>query len=153
MEFWNTAGGLLLAFVGGTGAKALIDALHDRWKFRATRNAQKEDKADEKADKTEELESSVSEIRQAEEDLSKRHDKDMKDLNEQMSAQSEALRLLLLDRILSMGEELIEKREITFDERKRFHDMHKCYHNRLGGNGDADIVVGGVDRLPLKTQA
>lgn len=152
MEFWNTAGGLLLAFAGGTGAKALIDAIHDRWKFMATREAQKEDKADEKADKTEELEETVAGIRQAEEELSKKHDKDMKDLNDQMSAQSEALRLLLLDRILSMGEELIEKKEITFDERKRFHDMHKCYHNRLGGNGDANIVVKGVDDLPLKIQ-
>lgn len=28
--------------------------------------------------------------------------------------------------------------------------MHSCYHSGLGGNGDADIIVEGVDALPLK---
>ena len=28
--------------------------------------------------------------------------------------------------------------------------MHDCYRKGLGGNGDADIIVEGVDALPLK---
>lgn len=141
---------VLLAVAGGSAGAAVVTTMHDKWKFKQQRKAQKEDAAEEKADKTEELAESVEEIRTEEKKLSVKHDADMKVLQDQLAAQSEALRLLLLDRILVMGEELIEKQEATFDERKRFHDMHKCYHNRLGGNGDADPVVEGVDKLPLK---
>ena len=66
------------------------------------------------------------------------------------TAQSEALKLILLDRILWLGQSYINKGEISFDDRRRFHAMHSCYHSGLGGNGDADIIVEGVDALPLK---
>ena len=150
MSFWEIAIAVVLAVAGGGAGAAIVTAMHDRWKFKAQRQAKKEDAAEEKADKTDELEQSVEKIRKDEESLSKKHDDDMKSLNERLDAQSEAIRLLLLDRIIGMGEDLIEKQEATFDERKRFHDMHKCYHNRLGGNGDADPIVEGVDKLPLK---
>ena len=58
--------------------------------------------------------------------------------------------LILLDRILWLGQGDINKGEISFDDRRRFHAMHSCYHSGLGGNGDADIIVEGVDALPLK---
>ena len=29
--------------------------------------------------------------------------------------------------------------------------MHDCYHNGLGGNGDADDIMRDVGKLPLKT--
>lgn len=64
-------------------------------------------------------------------------------------AQSEALRLILLDRILYLGKGYIARGEISYDERRRFHAMHQCYHTGLGGNGDADLIVSGVDELPL----
>ena len=143
---------MVLAVAGGSAGAAVVTTMHDKWKFKQQRLAQKEDAAEEKADKTTELAESVEEIRDEEHKLSEKHDADMKMLQEQLAAQSEALRLLLLDRILSMGEDLIGKEEATFDERKRFHDMHNCYHNRLGGNGDADPIVEGVDKLPLKIQ-
>lgn len=152
MGIGEIAAAALLAIAGGSAGAAVVTTMHDKWKFKAQRKAQKEDAAEEKADKTDALADAVEEIRNEEQSLSKKHDADMKALQDQLAAQSEALRLLLLDRILSMGEELIEKEEATFDERKRFHDMHKCYHNRLGGNGDADPIVEGVDKLPLKIQ-
>jgi len=65
------------------------------------------------------------------------------------AAQSEALKLVLLDRILYLGRSYIAKGEISYDERRRFHLMHKCYHTGLGGNGDADPIVSDVDELPL----
>ncbi len=36
----------LLAFLGGAGGVALINAIHDRWKWKAERKAAKEDKKD-----------------------------------------------------------------------------------------------------------
>ncbi len=74
----------------------------------------------------------------------------MENLENQMSSQSEALKLILLDRILYLGQVYIEQKEIAYDDRRRFHAMHDCYHNGLGGNGDADLIVEAVDALPLK---
>ncbi len=48
------------------------------------------------------------------------------------------------------SEGYIEQKEIAYDDRRRFHAMHDCYHNGLGGNGDADLIVEAVDELPLK---
>ena len=66
------------------------------------------------------------------------------------TAQAEALRLILLDRVLYLGRGYIKAGEISYDDRRRFHAMHNCYHSGLGGNGDADLVVAAVDELPLK---
>lgn len=64
-------------------------------------------------------------------------------------AQSKALKLLLLDKVLYLGQCYIDKGVISLEERRFFHEMHNCYHNDLGGNGDADLIVAAVDRLPL----
>lgn len=75
---------------------------------------------------------------------------DIKRLRSSDAAQSEALKQILLDRVLYLGQGYIAKGEISYDDRRRFHAMHDCYHKGLGGNGDADIIVEGVDALPLK---
>lgn len=130
---------VLLAIAGGAAGAAVINGINERWKFKANRKAVKEDRAEEKADKTGELSSTLSGVQ---EQLTLLKDSD--------AAQSEALKLILLDRILWLGQSYINKGEISFDDRRRFHAMHKCYHSGLGGNGDADIIVEGVDALPLK---
>ena len=56
----------------------------------------------------------------------------------------------MLDRIRHLGQSYIQKGEISFDDRRIFHMMHDAYHDGLGGNGDADLVVEAVDDLPLK---
>lgn len=129
----------LLAFVGGAAGAAVINGINERWKFRASRKAVKEDRAEAKADKTEEMANKLSEVQAK-----------LETLEASDAAQAEALRLILLDRILYLGKGYIEKGEISYDERRRFHAMHKCYHTGLGGNGDADLIVEGVDALPLK---
>lgn len=130
---------VLLAIAGGAAGAAVINGINERWKFKANRKAVKEDRAEEKADKTGELSSTLSGVQ---EQLTLLKDSD--------AAQSEALKLILLDRILWLGQSYINKGEISFDDRRRFHAMHQCYHSGLGGNGDADIIVEGVDALPLK---
>ena len=111
---------VLMAVAGGAAGAAVINGINERWKFKAGRKAAKEDREEEKADKTAELTKTIAGLQE-----------DIKRLRSSDAAQSEALKQILLDR-------------------RRFHAMHDCYHKGLGGNGDADIIVEGVDALPLK---
>lgn len=138
------------AIVGGTAGAAVINALNERWKFNASRKAAKEDKAEEKADKTEETSKAVSEFEASEKKKNEEIEARLRAIEKQSTAQSEALKLILLDRVLYLGQGYIDKGEISYDDRRRFHAMHDCYHTGLGGNGDADLIVEGVDELPLK---
>lgn len=130
---------VLLAVAGGAAGAAVINGINERWKFKANRKAVKEDRAEEKADKTDELAGTLGEVQ-----------KQLETLKASDTAQAEALRLILLDRVLYLGKSYIDKGEISYDDRRRFHAMHNCYHSGLGGNGDADLIVEGVDALPLK---
>ena len=130
---------VLLAVAGGAAGAAVINGINERWKFRQNRKAIKEDRAEEKADKAEELSKALESVQ-----------KQLSHLKDSDAAQSEALKLILLDRIVWLGQGYIKKGEISYDDRQRFHKMHKCYHTGLGGNGDADLIVTGVDSLPLK---
>lgn len=130
---------VLLAVASGAAGAAVVNGINDRWKFKANRKAAKEDRAEEKADKTEELAKTLATLQE-----------EIKTLKKSDDAQSEALKLMLLDRVLYLGKGYIDKGEISYDDRRRFHAMHNCYHTGLGGNGDADLIVEGVDALPLK---
>lgn len=132
-------GAALLSFLSGGAIVAMIGFLGDRFKFREERRAKKEDRAEAKADKTEELEKAVAKINER-----------MEAIETQNAAQSEALRLIMLDRILHLGSRYIQDGAITLDDRRRLHAMHDCYHNGLNGNGDAKVVMDAVDELPLK---
>ncbi len=57
---------------------------------------------------------------------------------------------MLLDKILCLGQKYIDEEEIDFDDRRRLRAMHDVYHNGLKGNGDADLIMNGIDNLPLK---
>ena len=61
-----------------------------------------------------------------------------------------AMRYLMLDRIRHLGEKYLTAGEIDFDDRRLLNEMHDSYHNGLGGNGDLDILMQEVNRLPLK---
>lgn len=139
MNFVEILTAALLAIAGGAAGAAIINGINERWKFKANRQATKEDRAEAKADKTDELAKTLGELQSQ-----------LKTLKESDTAQAEALRLILLDRILYLGKGYIDKGEISYDDRRRFHAMHTCYHSGLGGNGDADLIVEGVDALPLK---
>ena len=74
------------------------------------------------------------------------------EIEKQNNDQSEALMLMMLDRIQYIGNSYIAKGEVSFENRRQLHAMYKCYHTRLGGNGDADWVMSAVDELPTKGQ-
>ena len=67
-----------------------------------------------------------------------------------MNSLQAGLRVVLLDRIQYLGQCYIRDGEITFDDRRRLHMMHETYHDALNGNGDLDVIMAQVDKLPLK---
>ena len=62
----------------------------------------------------------------------------------------DAQKIVMLDRIRYLGQKYIEAGEIDFDDRRILNAMHSSYHTGLGGNGDADVVMHEVNKLPLK---
>ena len=71
--------------------------------------------------------------------------KDKKDSHEDV--QTKALRYLMLYIIQSRCEEYIRRGSVTLHERRSLHHWHDLYHNGLGGNGDADLLMEEVDGL------
>lgn len=57
---------------------------------------------------------------------------------------------LLYDRIRYLGQHYIGAGSVDFDDRRILNEMHKVYHNGLGGNGDLDVLMRDVNALPLK---
>lgn len=67
-------------------------------------------------------------------------------------AQTTALRYLMLFIIRWQGTEFVRHGKITWEDRKMMHKWHDLYHNGLGGNGDADLLMAAIDKLPLDTE-
>lgn len=72
--------------------------------------------------------------------------KDKKNTHEDV--QTKALRYLMLYIIQSRSEEYIRRGSISLEERRSLHHWHDLYHNGLGGNGDADLLMQEIDHLP-----
>lgn len=134
-DVWKSA----IAFLCGAGGLALIEWAREAWKHRVDRKDKKEDKAEEKVDKIGELTKSVDELQ-----------KTVDGISTQQGAVCEALKCVLLDRIIYLGQSYIVEGAVDFDDRKRLRDMHTSYHSGLKGNGDADAIMKAVDALPLK---
>lgn len=132
----------VLAFVFGAGGLALIEFCRERWKFKAERAAVKEDRAEEKVDKLEKLTGLVESVAQKQDAT-----------DAQIDALRDAMKCVLLDRIIYLGQSYIDAGAVDFDERKRLRDMHTAYHSGLDGNGDADAIMHAVDALPLKNHS
>lgn len=150
MTVWEFVCALALAICGGAAGAAAINAGQERWKFKADRKAKKEDAAEEKADKTVEIGNAVEEFKKSEAEKNANLEKRLDTIEVCVSALIEGERLTMLDRIIYLGQSYIHRGEITYEERKRLRDMHNCYHNKLGGNGDATLIMESVDELPLK---
>ena len=134
-ELWKS----VLAFLLGAGGLALIEWAREAWKHRVDRHDLKEDKQEEKADKMKDVTKELSEIR-----------KEQEEQGRQLDAMRDAMKCVLLDRIIHLGQSFIAAGEVDFDDRKRLRDMHTSYHEGLKGNGDASAIMAAVDKLPLK---
>ena len=69
---------------------------------------------------------------------------------EELAALKQGMKWLLYDRIRFLGLAYIEDGAVDFDDRRVLREMHRVYHEGLGGNGDLAIIMRQVDDLPLK---
>ena len=125
-EFLGVLENLAGVLLGGTIGAAIINGINERKMLKMKHEYEKEDKV-----QTDVLEK-------------------LNELEAQSAAQSEALRFVLYDRIRHIGQAYIADEEVDFDDRRILRDMHRSYHNGLGGKGDLDKLMEAVDELPLK---
>ena len=69
--------------------------------------------------------------------------------DESIKVLKEALKVMMLDRILHLGRAYIKACDVDADDRRRLCQMHQVYHE-LGGNGDADLIMAAVNNLKLR---
>lgn len=117
---------IIFALIGGGAAVSVIEGVREWLRFRRERKAKKED----------------SENINFKERLKK--------VESAVGALIDGQKYMLYDRIRYLGNAYISDGEIDFDDRRILNDMHSVYHNKLGGNGDLDILMRDVNRLPLK---
>lgn len=67
-----------------------------------------------------------------------------------ITALKAGLKWVLYDRIRFLGQHYIGAGQVDFDDRRILNEMHKSYHDGLGGNGDLDVLMHEVNALPLK---
>lgn len=128
---------ILVAVLSGGAVVAVIEGIREALKWRRTRKAQKEDKAEAK-----------EEYQQKQADL--KTEERLEAIEKKTDAQSEAIKYILYDRIRYLGQAYIAEAEIDFDDRRILNDMHHSYHFGLKGNGDLDTLMEEVNHLPLK---
>ena len=133
LEFIATIVGIIL---GSSALTVLLNNLHDRWKLKQERKNTKEDKQEEKENIVDDLQSATNSQEERLEEL--------ESLSKYMA---EAIKYLLLDKILFLGSKYIRRNSITMEERKILKAMYDVYHNGLKGNGDADFIMKGVDAI------
>ena len=68
------------------------------------------------------------------------------------SAQTKALRYLMLYIMIQTAKGYIRDGEISMDDRRQLHKWHELYHDGLGGNGDMDKLMAEVNKLPLSLE-
>lgn len=133
LEFIATVVGIIL---GSSALTVLLNNLHDRWKIKQERKNSKEDKLEAKEDIVDDLQNATDS-----------QEKKIEALEELSSHMAEALKYLLLDKILFLGSKYIRRNTITLEERKILKAMYNVYHNGLEGNGDADFIMKGVEAI------
>lgn len=133
LEFIATVVGIIL---GSSALTVLLNNLHDRWKIKQERKNSKEDKLEAKEDIVDDLQNATDS-----------QEKKIEALEILSNNMAEALKYLLLDKILFLGSKYIRRNSITMEERKIIKAMYSVYHDGLEGNGDADFIMKGVEAI------
>lgn len=68
---------------------------------------------------------------------------------EKMDAQTEALKVLMVDRIRQRGREYIPSGVISLGDKETLIEMYSSY-KALGGNGHLDILMDQIDKLEVR---
>lgn len=130
MENW------MYAIATGVTGAAVIKLFDNVIQWYLQRKAAKEDRVEEN-DRAE-----IKKIKQWEQNMETK-----------VNALINADMLIMLDRIRYLGQRYVADNEVDFDDRRILNQMHKSYHDDLGGNGDLDELMKAVNALPLKKEA
>ncbi len=68
---------------------------------------------------------------------------------EKMDAQTEALKVIMVDRVKCLGREFINQRYISLDDKETIKEMYHAY-KRLGGNGHLETLMDEINRLEVR---
>ena len=126
----------LVAILSGGAVVAVIEGIREALKWRRTRKAVKEDRAEKKAEDAKHAAELKTEER-------------LGAIEKKVDVQREAMKFMLYDRIRYLGQAYIADKEIDFDDRRILNNMHHTYHDGLCGNGDLDTLMEEVHHLPL----
>lgn len=72
-----------------------------------------------------------------------------KEIHNEINDIKETLKIILVYDIQEIATRFIKEGNVTLDERRRLHAMHKAYHDNLNGNGDLDDLMEAVDEIPF----
>ena len=114
----------LTAFLCSSAGAALVAGIFALIQWGMKRRAEKKDREQDKADEAEEK---------------KKADDDAK--AEEWETIKKALCYLMLYNIQERCKTIIAEGEVTPEELRSLHHWHELYHDKLGGNGDADVLM------------
>lgn len=124
---------IILCLLSGGVAAAVIKSVESLVTWRLNRKAAKEDREEARRDKEEQdAQAAIGQLRR------------------DVSSLRVGEQVILRDRIKYLGKNYIKSGSIDFDDRQDLVDMHRVYHNDLGGNGNLDSLMADVMELPLK---
>ncbi len=119
-----------LEFMKSAGGAAIVVGLFEFFKWRRDRKAQLEDTA---------AQQKVIDCTARGEEITA--------LRENVENLTVAMRLQMYDKIKGKAKQYIARGYITVEEYEDLTDMHRVYHNELGGNGFLDNLMRDVDHL------
>ena len=68
---------------------------------------------------------------------------------DKMDAQTEALKVIMRDRVNYLGKTYVKRGYISLDEKDTLKEMFKAYKG-LGGNGHLDTIMDEVEKLEVR---
>lgn len=130
---------IIVAVISSGATAAVVKAIDNWLSWRRERKAKHED--DDLAKKEQIVNKRLDTIEQK------------TDYNQKiLDSLKEGMMYTIYDRVRHIGQAHINAGEIDFDDRRILNNMHHCYHDGLGGNGDLDKLVQEVNSLPLKKE-
>lgn len=69
--------------------------------------------------------------------------------SEKVDAQTEALKVLMIDRVRSLGRAYIAQGHVTLEDKETIKEMYDSYKG-LGGNGHLKTLMNEVEKLEVK---
>ena len=123
---------ILIAILGGSVGAALVAGFFSLVKWRLDRKATLEDREDAK---------DIANCAARAKEISK--------VEQRVDGLYVAMRLQMYNDIKARGKACIARKSITSEELEDLTNMHKCYHDDLGGNGFLDTLMKQVRHLPI----